>query len=349
MKILVISDSFKGSLSSKEIGNIIKSELAEHIVDVIPLSDGGEGFLDAVSSFVELEMISVNTYDAVLRQIEVKYAVCKNRAFIELAKICGLSMLEEEKKNPLYTSTYGVGVVIKDAIERGYKDIYIGIGGSSTNDLGIGLLTALGLFTNNKALNNNDLKDIVSINNLVLNKLLKGIKITVLSDVSNPLLGEHGATYTFGLQKGAKDLETLENNIKNFISLINDNNYINKSGSGASGGVGYGLMKFANAKVYKGVDFILDNINYKDLQNDYDLIITGEGKIDEQTLYGKTVKGIIKQTIDQDKIVVICGVNELEQKLGVKTYSIVPSICSLEASLKAPEINLRKLIQSIKL
>lgn len=348
MKILVISDSFKGSLSSLKIGNIIKSELKEHEVDIIPLSDGGEGFMGAVNSFKKLEIIKVNTYDAVLREIEVEYAVCKSRAFIELAKVCGLSMLEENKRNPLYTSTYGLGIVIDDAINRGYKDIYIGIGGSSTNDIGIGLLTALGLYTNNKALNNNDLREIVSINTLELNNKLKDIKITIVSDVDNELLGEKGATYTFALQKGAKDLHVLENNIKTFIELVNDNTYIYKKGAGASGGVGYGLMRFAKALYIKGIDFILDNIKYNEIHNKYDLIITGEGKIDEQTMHGKAIKGIIDRTIDKEKIIVICGINEMTTDLGVQIYEIVPSISSLSESLKEPEKNLRKLIRSIK-
>lgn len=349
MKILVISDSFKGSLSSNEIGNIIKSELKEHDVDIIPISDGGEGFIESINSFLELEKITVNTYDAILREIEVEYAVCKTRAFIELAKVCGLSLLEDEKRNPLYTTTYGLGIVIKDAINKGYKDIYLGIGGSSTNDLGIGLLTALGLYTNNQALNNNDLKDIISINNMELNESLKNIRITILSDVDNILLGENGATYTFALQKGALDLNILENNIKSFINLINDNNYPYKKGAGASGGVGYGLMKFVNAKLILGIDFILDNIDYQNLQNKYDYIITGEGRIDEQTRYGKVVSGIIKKTMNKNKVIVISGVNNLDNGLGVKTYSVVPEICSYSESIEEPEHNLRKLIKKIKL
>lgn len=349
MKILVISDSFKGSLSSKEIGNIIKSELKEHEVDIISLSDGGEGFIDAVKSFIDLKMISVNTYDAILREIYVEYGVYGTKAFIELAKVCGLNMLEEERRNPLYTSTYGLGLVIKDAIDRGYKNIYLGIGGSSTNDLGIGLLTALGLYTNNKALNNNDLKDIININTVKITKLIKDVNINVLRDVDNKLLGKFGATYTFGLQKGAKDLEELENNIKSFINFNHDNYYIDRIGSGASGGVSYGLMKFANAKMIKGSDFILENINYKEIQDNYDLIITGEGKIDEQTLYGKAIKSVIDQTRNKDKLIVICGANELKDKLRVKTYAIVPEICTLEESIKEPEKYLTMLIKTINL
>lgn len=349
MKILVVSDSFKGSLSSKRIGEIIKSELKEHEVDVIPISDGGEGFIESVDSFLNLQKVIVNTYDAILREIEVDYAVCKSRAFIELSKICGLSLLEDEKRNPLYTTTYGLGIVIKDAINKGYRDIYLGIGGSSTNDIGIGLLTALGLYTNNQALNNYDLKEIISINTLELNELLKNVQITVLYDVENILLGENGATYTFALQKGAVDLNDLENNIKSFIKLINDNIYLYRKGSGASGGVGYGLMRFTNAKLIKGIDFILDNMDYSKIQNKYDYIITGEGKIDEQTKYGKVVNGIINKTIDKNKMIVISGINELNDELGVRMYSVVPNICSIAESLREPEKYLRKLIKTIKL
>lgn len=349
MKILVISDSFKESLSSLAIGNIIKEELKEHIVDVIPISDGGEGFLDALKSIVKLDLVIADTYDAILREKKIEYGVCKTRAFIETAKVCGLSILKKEKRNPLYTSTYGLGLVIKDAIEKGYKDIYLGIGGSSTNDLGIGLLTALGLKTNNKALNNNDLKEITEVDSIILDNYLEDITITVLSDVNNVLLGESGATYTFGLQKGALDLEELEDNILSFVNLLKDKDYIYRKGAGASGGLGYGLMKFANAKVISGIDFLLNNLDYARLQDNYDLIITGEGKIDAQTLSEKTVFGIINKTKNKDKIICICGVNELGDKLKVKTYSIVPDICSMEQSLKNPEMSLRKLIKKIKI
>ena len=304
MNVLAIIDSFKGTISSKKLGEIIKEEFDAkgHNVDVIPVADGGEGFCEAIEEILlsrglEISKKSLIVNDPLFRKIESYYIICNSTktAYIELAKASGISLLSKEELNPYITSTYGFGELIVDAIKNNCKKVVLGIGGSATNDAGCGMLEALGMkfYNGNEELitqiNNTDVGTVDYVDDNEFKNIIRDIEFVVLSDVTNPLLGEDGATYVFSPQKGAKkeDLSFLEDNIKNF-AILNKTN-INSRGAGAAGGVVYALLTYLNAKLYSGIDYILDLIDYEKLIEKYDVIVTGEGKIDNQSLSGKVV------------------------------------------------------------
>ena len=368
MNILTIIDSFKGTITSKKLGEITKEEREAqgHHVDIVPVADGGDGFCEAIEDIFISQKIKyirkkVVVHDPLFRKISSYYLVDKNNkvAYIELAKASGISLLKKEELNPLITSTYGFGELINDAIKQGYKKIVLGIGGSATNDCGCGLLEALGVKFYNcneeliEHINNAGVGTIDHIDDAILKEKISDIEFVVLSDVTNPLLGKDGATYVFSSQKGAKneDLEHLESNIAYFAEY--NEKHINTPGAGAAGGVGYALLTYLNAKLYSGIDYILDLIRYEDLIKKYDVIITGEGKIDSQSLSGKVVFRISNRSFDK-KVIVVCAVNELSE-IDLKLYnvdsiySVVNEEVGIEESLSNPEYYYREMVKKIKL
>lgn len=364
MKVLGLIDSFKGSLSSIELGKILKDELNKKNIECeyIPISDGGEGFLDQIEYLGNVERIYVDTVDPLFRKLNTYYLVDKkeNTVYLEYAKCCGVSLLNDYEYNPYLTSSYGFGLLINDAIKKGYNDFVIGIGGSITNDGGSGLLEALGVKFYDK--NNRIITDLQNdklrlLNRVDFSNLKKNINITVVSDVSNPILGKGGATYTYSLQKGAKldDLEILESNMANYVGAVEralDKEIHNLPGSGAAGGVGFALLTFLNCKLIKGIDFIFKKIDFTNLKNNYDYIITGEGKIDKQSLFGKVVFEITKE-VDSNKVIILSAVNDLNddffKTMGItKYYSIVDKLATKEESLKYPEKYFRRLVGLIE-
>ena len=368
MNVLTIIDSFKGTITSKRLGEITKEELEAkgHKVDVIPVADGGDGFCDAIedifiSQGVNYTKKKVVVSDPLFRLIESFYLVDEDKkiAYIELAKASGINLLDTSELNPLITSTYGFGELINNAIISGYKKIVVGIGGSATDDAGCGMLEALGVkFYNGngesiKQINNTAIGYVEYIDDSVLKEKIKDVEVIVLSDVTNPLLGENGATYVFSPQKGAKkeELEVLENNIINFTKI--NQTHINTPGAGAAGGVGYALLTYLNAKLYSGIDYILDLIDYDNLVNKYDLIITGEGKIDSQSLGGKVIFRISNRSHNK-KVYIVCAINELKN-IDLKLYnvdaifSVVNNEVSAKESLLNPEYYYRKMVRNIKL
>lgn len=364
MKVLGLIDSFKGTLTSIELGNILKNELRKKKIDVeyIPISDGGDGFLDCMNSNFLLQRKYVTTKDPLNRKIRTYYLYDEENdtAYIELAKTAGLNLLKKEEYNPFITSTYGTGKMILNAINKGIKNIVVGIGGSSTNDGGSGILAGLGVkfYDENNQLievpSNSCLKKIKSIDLTDFNKNIEGIKFLVVSDVTNPLLGPNGATYTYSPQKGAKssDLSVLEANLVNYAHLvekITGEEFRNNPGSGAAGGVGFAFMSFFNANVVSGINYILDKINFDEYKDYFDYIVTGEGKIDKQSLSGKVVFEVLKRSYPK-KVILVSAINELNdnelKEMGVyKSFSIVNSITTMEKSLKSPRYYFRKLIR----
>ena len=368
MNVLTIIDSFKGTITSKKLGEIVKEEFEAqgHNVDVIPVADGGDGFCDAIediliSQKINYKKMTLDVMDPLFRKVSSYYLVdIKGKiAYIELAKASGLNLLDGLELNPLITSTYGFGELINDAIKHKYKRIVLGIGGSATNDAGCGMLEALGVkFYNGngeliKQINNTDVGTIEYLDDSDFKKKIEGIEFVVLSDVTNPLLGSNGATYVFSPQKGAKeeDLEVLEENIYNFAKR--NKTYINHPGSGAAGGVGYALLTYFNAKLYSGIDYILDLIHYEELVKKYDLIITGEGKIDNQSLDGKVIFRISNRSADK-RVILVCAINKLES-IDLKLYnveaiySIVNDKVTMEESINNPEYYFRQMVRNIKL
>ncbi|UCD61037.1 MAG: glycerate kinase [Flavobacteriaceae bacterium] len=333
MNFLLVPDKFKGSLSAKQvteaISRVISNRFPQAGIYSVAASDGGDGFLDSVRSYVELETIKTATTDPLGRKISAEYLINPQtgEAYIELAKASGMELLSDKQRNPMLTSTMGTGIQIKDAILKGAKKIYIGLGGSATNDAGIGISTACGFsfldeFGNSlKPIGKNLLK----IGKIKPSNFLKGYKnleIYAVNDVDNPLFGPKGAAYVYAAQKGAnkEDVEFLDKGLKHLHSVVAGQlgkDFSHIAGSGAAGGAAYGLKTFLNADYISGTDFIFKLARIDKLleTNSMDFIITGEGKIDEQTLRGKLIHGVCQLGKKYNiPVIVVCGVSEVTKK-----------------------------------
>jgi glycerate kinase len=307
MKIIVAMDSFKGSISSVDlvdlIGNRIERMIPESEVYRIPIADGGEGTLDAFASLGFYKRINLEVHDPLMRKINSSYLIKNNDlAIVEMANSGGLTLLKDEDRNPLETTTFGLGETVKDALDRGIKSFIIGIGGSATNDGGIGMLSALGMKFFDK--DNNLLPAIGSSLNLIaslddsdFDKRIMMSKFLIASDVDNPLTGPNGATYVYGPQKGADEsmVVSLDSGLENFSKIVKskyDKDYSNVPGAGAAGGLGYALMSFFNGKLTSGIEIVFEHLNLDKIASTSDLIITGEGRIDAQSKMGKVLSGV---------------------------------------------------------
>lgn len=310
MKVVVAIDSFKGSLSSLQAGNAVKEAIcrldgnAEVLVK--PLADGGEGTVEALAETSDAEMVEIEVNGPLMKPVIAKYCIFKNTntAVIEMATASGITLISLEERNPLETTTYGVGELIKDAIKRGCRRFIIGIGGSATNDGGTGMLTALGfefLDKNNTpiALGAKGLKNLhrIKIDNVLPE--LKECHFNIACDVTNPLCGESGCSAVYGPQKGAT-IEMIQDmdcwlkayaEIAKDVSSKADKDY---AGAGAAGGLGFAFLSFTNATLKSGIQIILDEINIEaDIRN-ADIVVTGEGRLDSQTVQGKAPIGVAK-------------------------------------------------------
>ena len=352
MKIVIASDSFKGSLSSIEIGNICKEVIMDRYdnakVVIIPMSDGGEGTVEAVVLAKKGKMIDCVVKDPLNRDIQASYGIFDDKAIMEMATASGITLVEDHNRDIFKLNTYGTGQLILEAINKGIKDIYIGIGGSATNDCGIGFSSALGVKYYD--INDNELEPIplnfkkierVDVSNL--NPLLKDVNINVICDVNNPLLGEFGATNVFGKQKGAsqKDRVILEEGITHFINKVEttlNKEVANEKGAGAAGGLGAALKIFTNSKMTSGIDTILEITDLNSVLEDADLVITGEGRIDYQSAFGKVVSGVGK-LCKAKNIPCVCIVGSVgeksEEMLEYGINAIVPIVDSIMPLEKA--------------
>jgi glycerate kinase len=307
MKIIVAMDSFKGSISSVDlvdlIGNRIERMIPESEIYRIPIADGGEGTLDAFASLGFYKRINLEVHDPLMRKINSSYLTKNNDlAIVEMANSGGLTLLKDKERNPLKTNTFGLGETIKDALDRGIRSFIIGIGGSATNDGGIGMLSALGMKFSDK--DNNLLPPIGSSLNLIaslddsdFDKRIMMSKFLIASDVDNPLTGPNGATYVYGPQKGADEsmVVSLDSGLENFSKIVKskyDKDYSNVPGAGAAGGLGYALMSFFNGKLTSGIEIVFEHLNLDKIASTSDLIITGEGRIDAQSKMGKVLSGV---------------------------------------------------------
>ena len=309
MNFIFASDSFKGSLSSLEISKILEKELnsvfpqASHTSFLI--ADGGEGTLDAFLCQKSARRVEAFVSDPLLRRIKSSYVVLGKTAIIALSEASGLTLLTKEEQNPLNTSTYGTGELILHALKSGYRDIVVAIGGSATNDGGIGCMSALGvkfLDKDGKIVHgvgkNLGLIDKIDISCLC--PLVKEANFTVMCDVTNPLLGKNGATYVYGPQKGAtaEILCELESGMQNYDTVIKNTLGIDPNkviGGGAAGGIGAALNTFLGAKMTSGIETLLDIIDFDSAIKCCDYVISGEGRLDSQSLSGKVIYGIAKR------------------------------------------------------
>jgi glycerate 2-kinase len=311
VKILVAMDSFKGSLSSIEANKAItlglKDSNAQVEVISVPLADGGEGTVKALVSTTNGQFIVKEVTGPLQEKVTATYGILGDgkTAVIEIAEACGLELVPLHKRNPGITTSYGVGELILDAIHRGCRDFIIGLGGSATNDAGVGMLQALGIHFLTKdgkeiGFGGKELENIEKIDDSTLHPFIKDCSFRIACDVTNPLYGENGATYIYGPQKGAEEhlLNELEENLKHFAHKISEQKGIDVQripGSGAAGGLGSAFFAFLNGKLQSGIDLILKAAQVEQkLLYGVDLVITGEGRLDGQTSMGKAPLGIAK-------------------------------------------------------
>ncbi|MDX9811824.1 MAG: glycerate kinase [Bacteroidales bacterium] len=391
--IVIASDKFKGSLTASEASMSIAHGLRlgaaardlpyDLKVNVIPMADGGEGFLSVAGRSDFFKRKEVMVYEPLGRSFKSYYLLSEEKAFavIEMAMACGLGLLEKDEYNPLEATTFGLGQLISAAIEEGVTHIIIGIGGSATNDGGTGMLQALGYSFRDK--NGNEirggedefmsgsvLQNICTIDDTLVKKELRRVKFTVACDVDNPLLGPAGATYVYAAQKGADDSELviLESGMRNFAEaaerylgfkssfLCDSSSFVGFDfsdfpGSGAAGGVGFATRSFLNAELIPGWRVAAELSGADDAISNADLVISGEGRLDSQTLSGKLVEGIAILSKRYDKPVwVFCGENlltqdELKEAHIERVFEIVKKSHSINDSMSRAKELLEKISQ----
>lgn len=324
MKIVISIDSLKGSLTSIEAANAIKKGILsvdnKSDVVIMPLADGGEGTVEALVQGMNGEEKVISVTGPINEKVNATYGILKetNTAIIEMAQASGLPLVPAELRNPLNTTTYGVGEIIKEAIEKGCRNFIVGIGGSATNDCGVGMLQALGF----EFYDEND--NLVGLGGKVLNQIkriktdnklkeLDECNFKIACDVNNPLYGENGAAYIYGPQKGATEeiVKELDKGLKNFAEVVKKDlgkDIAHMEGAGAAGGLGFGFLGFLNSKLESGIKIILDEIKLEEVVKDADIVVTGEGRLDNQTAMGKAPIGVAKLAKKHGaKVIAIAG------------------------------------------
>ena len=355
MKIVIAIDSFKGSLTSIEAGQAVIDSIHKLFpncqTELIPIADGGEGMLAVMMNTTQGHIQSLEAHNPCMEKITANYGISLDgkTAFIEMANISGLPLIEKAQQNPMKTTTYGTGELIKDALEKGCREFIIGIGGSATNDAGTGMLQALGFQFLDKDGNTlgqggEILEKIVHVCTQNVHKSLKNAHFIVACDVQNPFHGPNGAAAVYARQKGADDamIEALDAGMRSFAQVILDETGKDISlipGSGAAGGMGGGILAFLNAELRSGADLLLELCQFESRIADADLIITGEGRIDRQSLMGKIPGRILE--IGKRKgipVVAIAGCVEDEEILkaaGFKSiFATKPDSMPLEEAMK---------------
>ena len=354
MKIVIASDSFKGSLTSIEVAAAAKRGIQTVYPDCeivsVNVADGGEGTVEAIVEALGGNIITTTVSDPLGRPIQAHYGIAGTTAIIEMAAASGLPLLCPEERNPWFTSTYGTGEMIMDAIRRGCCDFLVGIGGSATNDAGTGMLHAMGFRfydTNNQEITDcrgGRLADIARIDDSCVPQTIRQARFTVACDVDTPFCGPEGAAPVFAPQKGANPemVVQLNEGMESLAKVIEYKYNINITpiaGAGAAGGMGGGFRAFLNATLKRGIDMVLDAINFNQIIQGADLIITGEGKIDFQTAKGKTAAGVLARAKQQNIPVVAIGgcveICESVQKMGFAgIYPILEEKVPLEIAMQ---------------
>ena len=369
MKIVIAPDSFKECISAKEACIAIQKgfekifEEGEYIL--VPMADGGEGTTEALVDSTDGAIYKVETTNPIGEKRISKFGILGDgkTAIIEMAQASGLELISKEKRNPMVTTTYGTGELIKSALDKNIETILIGIGGSATNDGGAGMIQALGgklLDKDGKEIGfgGGELSKLHKIDLSNLDERLKKVKIIVACDVDNPLTGERGASYIFGKQKGGTPemLKILDNNLKHFAKIIKKDLGVDIetiSGSGAAGGLGGGLMGFLSAELKKGIDIVIEYSKLEEKIQGADLVITGEGSIDSQTRFGKTPYGVAK-VAKKYNIPVIALAGNVGKDVDIlydygfnAIFPILPRVETLEEALLQGKENLEKTSENI--
>ena len=369
MKIVIASDSFKGSLTSVEVAQAatrgIKAVYPDCDVVAVNVADGGEGTVEAVVDALGGQIIHTTVSDPLGRPIQARYGIAGKKAIIEMASASGLPLLSSEERNPWITSTYGTGEMIMDAIQRGCSQFLIGIGGSATNDAGTGMLQALGFkfydFNGKEIIDcrGGRLQDIADLDDTFVPKAVREAQFIVACDVDTPFCGPEGAAPVFAPQKGANAemVAKLDAGMTSFAHVIENKyglNIVPVTGAGAAGGMGGGFRAFLNASLQRGIDMVLDAIDFDYTIQSADLIITGEGKIDFQTAKGKTAAGVLARAKKQNIPVIAIGgcveICESVKQMGFAgIYPITEEKLPLEIAMQAEvaAMNVEKTVKKI--
>ena len=349
MKVIIAIDSFKGCLTSKEANEAaaegIRIVYPDAEIVTVPVSDGGEGYMEAFHAAIGGRLEEVTVRDPLMRPITAKYLLHNEMAVIEIAQASGLTLLTKEERNPMVATSYGTGQLVADAIRKGAKQIIVGLGGSATSDAGMGMLRALiDAFAKNKSWD-----DI---------EALKDVTFTIASDVKNPLCGEKGAAHVFAPQKGATPemVLALDERARKFAELSAKHFGYDRSqmaGAGAAGGLGYAFLQYLNAESRSGIQLLLDTIRFKELVADADLVITGEGSADRQTLMGKLPMGILEQSGSVPVFLIAGKISDREELLNAgfaQVECINPPGIPLEEAMKkeVAQHNIRQLMISMR-
>ena len=316
-RIILAFDKFKGSLTSEQVAEAFargwRMVVPHADIAVVPIADGGDGLLQSLATTLGATMHSVVAHDPLGRAITTHYALSGSRAIIEMAQISGLALLNGEERNPMLTSSYGLGEVMRDALDRGVRSMILGIGGSATNDCGMGMLEALGYRfydAQDKVLTSSGdaMCRVARIDATNADARLSECEIVVASDVDNPLYGEHGAAWVYAPQKGATPtmVEVLDKGMRSFAEVVGGD-YHTVAGAGAAGGVGYALIAMLGATLKPGIELVLDSVGFDALLDDAQLVITGEGRIDRQTLMGKGPSGVLRRAMMRGVPVIALG------------------------------------------
>lgn len=332
-KIVIACDSYKGCLTSREVNDTIAGALSAPEIITLEMSDGGEGMLDAFLSAMKGERVRIHAHDALMRWTEAEYGIVDNTAIIEIAQTAGLALIEPEQRNPMKATSWGVGEMVVNAYRRGVTHFIVGLGGSATSDCGIGMLKAMG----------DDWKTI-----------RRECSFVLASDVTNPLCGENGAAHVFAPQKGAdsKMVEMLDARARKFAEVSAKHFGYDRSeapGAGAAGGLGYSFLQYFNAKARPGAELLLEKIGFDALIQNADLVITGEGHSDRQTLMGKLPQRILEHVTNQKIWLVSGGVSDRQAMLDAgfdRVIQVTPDNMPLDVALK-PDVARNNMIKAI--
>ena len=345
MKILIAIDSFKGCASSIELAQHIEKGVLKVYEDakivICPIADGGEGTVEALSSSDGAKLITATCKDPLGKRIKAQYVILEdNTAVIEMASASGLTLVPVEKRDPSVTSTYGTGDLIKDAIKKGVREFIIGLGGSATNDAGLGMLRSLGFIFYDKVGHEiilaKDLGKIAKIDKTKSIKQLKECKFMVACDVNNPLVGKNGATHVYAKQKGASDemIMDLEEQLRAFANVVTSGEkFVEFPGSGAAGGLGFVFLTFLNAELKSGIKIVLEQLDIKNKIKDANIVITGEGKIDKQSAMGKVIQGVGSVCEEEGVTCIALSGNTSEAQKDIHTAGISAYFSVLDAPM----------------
>lgn len=333
MKVIIAIDSFKGCLTSKEANEAAAEGIRKKYPDAeiveVPVSDGGEGYMEAFHAAIGGKLEEVTVRDPLMRPITARYLLHNDMAVIEIAQASGLTLLTNEERNPMVATSYGTGQLVADAIRKGAKHIIVGLGGSATSDAGMGMLRALV-----DAFSKKGTWDDINV--------FKDVHFTIASDVNNPLYGEKGAAHVFAPQKGATQemVVALDKRARKFAEVSAKHFGYDRSqmaSAGAAGGLGYAFLQYLHAKSMSGIQLLLDTIRFKEIAQDADLIITGEGAADHQTLMGKLPMGILEQAGPTPVVLIAGRINDAEELLKAgfaQVECINPPGISLEEAMR---------------